>query len=86
MFTLSADFVTYFNEIAIQTLQESDYPEFTILDGYWVSLARPDNTEITKENSIGPHLVHPGKEVFSAMTRMLWTVVLNDVCPLLFLD
>lgn len=81
IFTLSADFIAHINDIAIQTLKVSKYTKFFIMDGYWLSLARPDNTEIVSDQSIKNHMVHTGKEVYSAMCRMILMVIFNDNCP-----
>ena len=81
-FSLSSDFVSHFNEIAIQVLQTSTYDDFSIMDGFWISLARPENTEIQEDNFIGPHLVHPGEEVIAAMAKQFSMLVLQHSCHL----
>ena len=81
-FSLSSDFVSHLNEIAIQILRKSTYDEFSIIDGFWISMARPENTEIHENNFIGSHLVHPGNEVIATMTKQFSMLVLQDSCRL----
>lgn len=75
---LDASFVEYFNTIAT-TLLES-HPYIGVVDGYWISLARPDNREIGPRAAIGPKLSHPGIEVVHAMVRIWSMVVLRNLC------
>lgn len=86
-FPFSSDFVAYFNKVALEVLMEVEKEEespsdfnISIMDGYWISLARPDHTEISDLNAIGPHLVHPGVEVISAMTRTFLMIIMRDLC------
>jgi hypothetical protein len=60
--------------------QSSDDQKIHIMDGYWISLPRPDNTEAGIQNRIGKHLVHPGPEVVWAMSRLWWMAVLRFLC------
>jgi len=62
------------NTIALDVLQKHK-DNILVLDGYWISNARPDSRETDKTNSIGPKLIHPGKEVLLGMVRMYWTIL-----------
>jgi hypothetical protein len=85
---LDAGFVERFNQIAIdfisKTKQGGSYSNLHIIDGYWVSLPRPDNREISKKADIGKKLSHPGHEVTYAMVRFFSMMVLQRLCPSLF--
>jgi hypothetical protein len=75
---LAPDVVAQFNEIAVNVLLDSKYVnDIYIMDGYWITYARPDNREV---GSIGQKLSHPGLEVQSAMTRVWATMILQEVC------
>jgi hypothetical protein len=50
-----------------------------VVDGYWITLARPDNREVNIDNAIGKHMVHAGQEVLDAMTRVWLTIVWNGL-------
>lgn len=76
---LDTSFVEYFNEQAVQILQQR-HPEIMIMDGYHVSYARPDHREIDVKSAIGKKLSHPGDEVISAMVRMWSMLFLQQVC------
>jgi hypothetical protein len=67
--------VDAFNNVALRVLD--GYDGFDIVDGYWLSLARPDNRQVDKANAVGKHLVHPGLEVLQAMVRTWMTVALS---------
>lgn len=74
-FTTSPHMVDAFNNVALRVLD--GYDGFDIVDGYWLSLARPDNRQVDKANAVGKHLVHPGLEVLQAMVRTWMTVALS---------
>jgi hypothetical protein len=79
---LDPSFVPYFNRIAVETL-EKDYAAnaFLVVDGYWITLARPDHRETDRQARIGKKLSHPGPEVVDAMVR-IWTMILVwKICP-----
>ncbi|GAX26563.1 hypothetical protein FisN_21Lh031 [Fistulifera solaris] len=82
---LDAGFVERFNHIAIAYIskmkQGGAYSTFHVMDGYWVSLPRPDNREISKKADIGKKLSHPGHEVTYAMVRFFSMMVLQTICP-----
>jgi hypothetical protein len=67
--------VAHFNQIAYDVLSGVD--GIHVLDGYWLTLARPDNRQVGLGNKLGKHLVHPGQEVLHAMVRV-WMHVLLD--------
>lgn len=66
---LDSNVIVAFNEVVFEVLADVD--TISVVDGYWVSLARPDNREIGK---IGKKLSHPGNEVIDAMIRIWWTI------------
>jgi hypothetical protein len=82
---LDPSIVSHFNRIAVETLQKQNTyaqkSKFLIVDGYWITLARPDHRETDQKVHIGKKLSHPGPEVAGAMVR-IWTMVLVwTVCP-----
>jgi len=83
-FPLSSEFVEHFNKIALDVIQKSNFGDIHTMDGYWISLPRPDHTEVSKINGIGPHLVHPGPEVIGAMTEQWLLYVLRYICSDIF--
>lgn len=72
--SLSSNMVAHFNEIAYSILSGVD--GIHVLDGYWLTLARPDNRQVGLENMLGKHLVHPGQEVLRAMLQVWMHVLL----------
>ena len=72
---LVSDFCEAFNEIAFEVL--NGFPRIQIMDGYWITYARPDNREI---GDTGKKLSHPGVEVLSAMTRKWVMLMMDKVC------
>ena len=82
---LVSDFVSAFNEIAFDVLQsdddndDSDSKEraISIMDGYWITISRPDNREF---GDIGKKLSHPGREVLSVLTRRWSMMILERLC------
>lgn len=76
-FPQSTYFVDTFNQIAFRVLQGFD--DIGIMDGYWMTLARPDNREVDNLNSVGRHLVHPGLEVLGALVRTWMTILLSKL-------
>jgi hypothetical protein len=69
--------VAQFNHIAWDILARVD--GIHVLDGYWMTLARPDNREVGLEKMLGKHLVHPGEEVLHAMVRVWMQVLLQSM-------
>lgn len=86
---LDTGFVDRFNRIALDFIsevkQKTAHNRLHIMDGYWVSLPRPDNREISKKADIGKKLSHPGHEVTYAMVRFFTTIILQSNCPTLLL-
>lgn len=80
-FPYSPNFCHYWNTIAYNILQELKLANILVLDGYWVTHARPDNRWSSKVNDIGEKLVHPGKETFNGMIQMYWTLLLMAITP-----
>lgn len=73
---LSSNMVAHFNDIAYKVISSKD---ICILDGYWMTLARPDNRQMGVVSNRGKHLVHPGEEVLEAMVRNLILVILQHL-------
>ena len=76
-YSLSPNAVTHFNEAAKEVVRDVSGGRFLVIDGYYITLARPDHREIGEDNAIGKHMVHPGTEVVDAMASIWLTVVLN---------
>jgi hypothetical protein len=74
---LDSGFIEHFNELAVQVLKPY---QFHIVDGYWISLARPDHREIDQKSDLGKKLSHPGVEVIVAMVRIWFTLVMQSLC------
>lgn len=73
---LDPSFVLPFNVIAYDILKA--YSEkIQIMDGYWITYARPDNREV---GDVGNKLSHPGLEVQGAMARIWSMLILERVC------
>eukprot|EP00590_Aulacoseira_subarctica_P005378 CAMPEP_0172417734 /NCGR_PEP_ID=MMETSP1064-20121228/4240_1 /TAXON_ID=202472 /ORGANISM="Aulacoseira subarctica , Strain CCAP 1002/5" /LENGTH=540 /DNA_ID=CAMNT_0013156229 /DNA_START=303 /DNA_END=1924 /DNA_ORIENTATION=- len=82
-FPFSTHMTYRFNEVALEVIKTSGFDNIHILDGYWLTLSRPDNTQVkTERNEIGAHLVHYGPEVVGVMNRQLFMLILHDVCPM----
>lgn len=78
-FVRSPNFVAKINEIAYDVIKTSGF-QIDIIDGYWMTLPRPDNTEVSKENIAGKHMVHPGVEVYTTMCRKWFTFIMQYMC------
>ena len=79
---VATEFIDFFNDIAYDVMKEN-FKTIPIMDGYWVSYARPDNREITskKKGVLERKLSHPGLEVVFAMLRTWSTIVAqSDLC------
>ena len=79
---MDPSFVERFNRLALETLKEDHFAKsnFKIVDGYWITLARPDNRETDRKVSTGKKLSHPGLEVVDAMVRVWTMLVIWTVC------
>jgi len=79
---VATEFVDFFNGIAYDVLKDFS-PMISIMDGYWISYARPDNREITigPKQALEKKLSHPGFEVVSTLLRQ-WTSIVaqSEVC------
>lgn len=71
-------YVEKFNEIAVEVVK--NYGNIIIWDVFWLSYARPDNTEVAPDNRISRHIIHPGLSVLDVMIRQLLTIVMWHVC------
>jgi len=74
--SLSTNAVEQLNDIAWQILERKKVP---VMDGYWLSFSRPDNREINSQNDLSRHLVHPGNEVLSVLTRKWAMMILETI-------
>ena len=75
--------VDEFNNVALRVLD--NYEGFDIVDGYWMSLARPDNCQVDQLQAVGKHVTHPGLEVLGAKGRVWMTSVLSKLgCEISF--
>ena len=80
-FQRSHHMVTQINDIAFDVLANADNADdILIMDGFWTSLARPDNTEMGPRNQIGKHMVHPGVEVMDALARKFMHIMVRSTC------
>jgi len=77
---ISPHTVVEFNVAAMDIVKSSDY-DIKVLDYFWLSYARPDNTQVkTRENEIGQHFAHPGRSVNSILTRKILMMTMWSVC------
>ena len=79
---VATEFIDFFNDIAYEVMKDS-FPTIPIMDGYWISYARPDNREVNlgKKKALEKKLSHPGVEVVTALLRTWTTIVTqSDVC------
>ena len=79
---VSTEFVDFFNDIAYDVLKDS-FPTIPVMDGYWITHARPDNREIHRglKKTLSSKLSHPGVEVVLTMLRTWVTIVAqSEVC------
>jgi hypothetical protein len=74
---LVSDFCSVFNDIAFDLLAGYKKDGIHIMDGYWITYARPDNREV---GTTGNKLSHPGQEVLSVMARSWAKIILDKVC------
>jgi hypothetical protein len=80
-FSLSPHMVSEFNDLVINNVftnnANSTHTAPAIMDGFFMTAARPDNREVTNSNALGCKMVHPGIEVVDAMTQV-WTTMIID--------
>ena len=80
-FQRSHHMVSRINDIAFDVLAKSvKAKDIPIMDGFWTSLARPDNTEMGPNNQIGKHMVHPGVEVMDSLARRWLHIIVRSMC------
>jgi hypothetical protein len=79
---LDAAFIDYFNQnVAWNVLQPyMSRMNMYIVDGYWVSLARPDHREVDNKSSIGKKLSHPGRDIILVLVRTWWDLIVQSLC------
>ena len=65
--------VKMFNEIALKLIRESGY-DVKVYDFFWMTWARPDDTEIDGDNGNNRHMVHMGLGMLKASVRKLLTL------------
>ena len=75
---LDSSGVEHLNRLAWPILQAKNV---SVLDAYWLSLARPDHRQPVRNNNIGGRLVHAGPEVYSVLMRMWVMFVLESINP-----
>ena len=80
IYSRSTHFSSRINDVAYSVIDEYGDGKIPVLDGYWMSLPRPDNTEAGEKNMIGKHLVHMGVEVTDTMARKWMQIVLWKSC------
>ena len=81
----STHFAHHFNTIAYDIIQKES-SSILIADAYWLTLPRPDHTQVSAENEVGKHLVHPGMEVLSVFARSWLMLILRRLCGVSFED
>lgn len=75
----SPHFAHHFNTVAYDIIQKQS-SNILIADGYWLTLPRPDHTQVSAANEVGKHLVHPGMEVLSVFARSWLMMILRRLC------
>jgi hypothetical protein len=70
--------IAHFNEIATTVVRQ--FPGLHVVDGFDVSLARPDHREVDAKSALGRKLSHPGQEVITTMVRIWSMLFLQQVC------
>ena len=75
----SPHLVHHFNSIVYDIIQKRR-SKIHIIDGYWLTLPRPDHTQTSSENEVGKHMVHPGFEVLSVFARMWLMLIFSGLC------
>ena len=69
----------HFNTIAYDIILKQS-STIQIVDGYWLTLPRPDHTQTSSGNEVGKHMVHPGFEVLSVLARMWFMLIFWGIC------
>ena len=78
---LSHNTVKLFNDAAISIIRNcNECQDIQILDFYWPTLSRPDDTEINNLNNIGPHMVHPGFDTVLLLLRKEIMMIMHHFC------
>lgn len=82
---VSTEIIPHFNQIALDVLHNKEFSSSNIhiMDGWWVSYARPDNREISpgKKKATEKKLSHPGYEVIGAMIQNFAAIVTqSELC------
>lgn len=73
------------NKVAIELIMERrklGTSSVRILDYYWPTLARPDNTDVDspQRQSAGSHLVHPGIDTMRLLVRLEVMMIMRHFC------
>lgn len=71
---LSPHVAKMFNDIALELIRQSGY-DVKVYDLFWMTLSRPDDTEIMESNEIKKHMVHVGHDTLKASLRKMMTMV-----------
>lgn len=77
-FVMSTHWAEHYNRIAMHVLEQLPSSPFQIMDAYWMTLARPDNRELSEKGKRAK-LAHPGTEVMSAIVRTYVTMVISNL-------
>ena len=52
----------------------AEFPQIKIIDGFDMTLPRPDHTEHSLEDTTLPHLVHPGPQLVELQQTIFKTI------------
>eukprot|EP00586_Coscinodiscus_wailesii_P019162 CAMPEP_0172493534 /NCGR_PEP_ID=MMETSP1066-20121228/24979_1 /TAXON_ID=671091 /ORGANISM="Coscinodiscus wailesii, Strain CCMP2513" /LENGTH=791 /DNA_ID=CAMNT_0013263745 /DNA_START=323 /DNA_END=2698 /DNA_ORIENTATION=- len=81
------------NDVAVDVINDRNGADggrgdIKVLDFYWPTLARPDQTEIGESDNRdgGAHLVHPGFSSMKLLVRMQIMMILDTFCSSYFND
>ena len=55
-FSRSPNFVANINDIAYRAVSKWGRGQVHFVDGYWITLSRPDHMEVNKIDTIGKHM------------------------------
>ena len=78
-FVTGHHFIRSYNLAAREIL--AGFPQIKIIDGFDMTLPRPDHTERSLEHEPGPHLVHPGPQIVELQQTIFKTLIMEQFCP-----
>jgi len=76
----SPHYITLMNKEALDIVQQSKN-DIQVLDNFWLTYPRPDDTQIQKDGSTGAHLVHPGEPIAAVSIRKIFMMIMWNICP-----